>query len=172
MPAGSNPDAGPAGDGARQRLLASASACIQRTLVTFADRATALEAAAAALVQAPGPDSRAAARTAYASAMEIWQRAEVMQLGPALPRASAGGQELRDNIYAWPSVNRCHIEQHLAAEDWAAADFPTSLVTGRGLGAIEYLLHYEGADNVCGASAPINATGQWAAIGPDDLARR
>lgn len=50
-----------------------------------------------------------------AQAFASWQENEVLQFGPAAPLAVAGGQELRDQIYSWPLVSRCAVEETLVS---------------------------------------------------------
>ena len=81
---------------------------------------------------------------------------------------SAGGKDLRDQIYAWPLGTRCFIEQELVAQRYKQPNFATqTLPNVRGLGTLEYLLFYSGTDNECAAAAPINAMGSWAALAAD-----
>lgn len=109
----------------------------------------------------------------WIAAMDVWQEVEVMQFGPLGATSLPGGQALRDPIYAWPLLGRCQIDRALANKTYEAPDFATtSLVTTRGLGALEYLLFYAGTDNGCGSSEDINASGTWAAISKDELTLR
>ncbi len=112
-------------------------------------------------------------RTTWTAAMDAWQEAELMQFGPLGGTALPGGQGLRDPFYAWPLLGRCQIDRAIVNKSYEAADFDkTSVVTTRGLGALEYLLFYEGAENACGSSEDINASGAWAALSKDELAAR
>ena len=85
--------------------------------------------------------NRDAARTAWASAMAAFSRIEVMQLGPAAADSQMGGENLRDLIYFWPSRNECLIDN--AAYSNSAVN-QTTRADSMGLGAIEYLLWFEG----------------------------
>ena len=110
---------------------------------------------------------------AWQKAIDVWQQAEVFQFGPAGPSTTPGGQSLRDQIYSWPLVSRCLVEQNIVSKVYANADFGTSsLVNMRGLAAAEYLLFYDGTDNACSPATAINASGQWAALGTDELSAR
>jgi uncharacterized protein len=159
-------------DSARGALLSAAGACALTTAREFLPRATELEAAATALAAQPSATTREAAREAFRRALDAWEVAEPMQFGPAAPGSVAGGQELRDNIYAWPLVSRCSVEEQVVARGYESPDFGTSLVTRRGLVALEYLLFYEGADTACAASSPIVSSGSWAALGSDERESR
>ena len=81
---------------------------------------------------------------------------EVMQFGPTAPGTASAAQDLRDNIYSWPLVSRCAVEEeHRRPRLRVARASRPSLVTNRrGLGALEYLLFYEGADTACRATLP------------------
>ncbi|HZH78068.1 MAG TPA: imelysin family protein, partial [Archangium sp.] len=88
-------------------------------------------------------------------------------------RALPGGADLRDNIYSWPLVSRCAVEEQLVSRGYASADFPTSpLVNRRGLFPLEYLLFHEGGDTACPASSPVVSGGGWAALSAEELAAR
>lgn len=112
-------------------------------------------------------------RASWSTAMDAWQEAELMQFGPLGGTALPGGQGLRDSFYAWPLLGRCQIDRALVNKSYEAPDFDkTSLVTARGLGALEYLLFYDGAENACGSSEDINVSGAWAALSKDELTAR
>lgn len=142
----------------------------------FTERAEALALAADAYAAAAASDedateARDALAAAYADAMLAWQRLEVMQLGPAAGSEGVGGAFLRDEVYSWPSVNPCRIDQALVAESYAAGDFfEAQLVNAYGFDALEYLLFHEGTDNACAPQIDINANGSWAAL--DEAALR
>ena len=54
-------------------------------------------------------------REQYRATMLIWQELEVMQIGPARSSlSSVAGKDYRDNIYSWPTVNPCRIDQNTA----------------------------------------------------------
>ena len=128
----------------RVELLKAVSSCVQTSAREFQTVAGELKTATAALAAQPGADTRQAAREAFHRAMDAWQVLEMMQIGPAAPRAAPGGAELRDNIYSWPLVSRCAVEEQLVSRGYESASFPTTLVSRRGLHALEYLLFYEG----------------------------
>ncbi len=143
------------------------------TLEAFAVSAQALETAARAYAASGADAERVAAQQAWIDAMDIWQRVELMQLGPAAVSSRLGGLGIRDEIYSWPTTSRCRIDQEIVAQEYTdPSAFGAKLVNVRGLDAIEYLLFYDGADNACSMLSPINADGSWAALGPDELASR
>ena len=140
----------------------------------FATRAEALVTATDAYAAAPGPDTQMAARRAWLETMTVFQEVELMQVGPLAPMAdAAGGRDVRFELYAWPSLNRCVVDQDTAG---ASYDDPAALVLEtfdrRGLGAIEYLLFIDTPENACSPLSPINEAGTWAAFGPEMIEAR
>ncbi len=109
---------------------------------------------------------RTAARDAWRDAMGSWQLLEVMQVGPAgNAMTRIGGRGLRDEIYSWPMVNPCRVDQETASNDFASEDFfVREQLQTRGLDALEYLLFDPDTDNACAASVDINLNGTWAAL--------
>jgi uncharacterized protein len=172
---GAKPDGGTEpgkGEATRAELLKAVSACVQTSAREFQTAAGELKAAAEALVARPEAGTRQAAREAFHQAMEAWQVLELMQVGPAAPRSLPGGEELRDNIYSWPLVSRCAVEEQLVSRGYEAASFPTTLVSRRGLDALEYLLFHEGSDTECPPSSVIVADGTWAALPAEEREAR
>lgn len=156
----------------RAALLEASAACVLQTAREFQTVATALETAVAAHAATPDATTRDAARAAFHEAMDAWQVAEVMQFGPAAPRSVSGGAELRDNIYSWPLVSRCAVEEQIVSRGYASAGFENALVSRRGLYALEYLLFFEGNDTACPGTSTIVAQGTWAALSADERAER
>jgi predicted lipoprotein len=115
-----------------------------------------------------------AARDAWVEAIKRWEEVDLHQYGPlGLSSTSAGGKDLRDQIYAWPLGTRCFIEQELISQRYKQPNFATTTLPNvRGLGTLEYLLFYTGTDNECAPTAPINAMGSWTALAPAELALR
>jgi len=111
-------------------------------------------------------DALANVRGRWTSAMLSWQRAELMQVGPAGASVDTlGGQDLRDEVYSWPTLNPCRVDQELVAANHASADWAQgNLVNVYGLDALEYLLWHPG-DNDCPPQVDINADGTWDALG-------
>lgn len=108
-----------------------------------------------------------AARDAWWATMDAWQEVEVMQIGPiASALGAVGGQGLRDEVYSWPTTNRCRVDQETLGADWQEPDFlTTSLVNVYGLAALETLLYSPAGENGCDAVVDINASGEWDALG-------
>lgn len=110
---------------------------------------------------------------AYADAVVAWQRVELLQLGPAAGSSGVAGEFLRDEVYSWPSVNTCRIDQELVAGEFGAADFTdTRLVNVYGFDALEYLLFRDSPENTCPPQLPINGDGEWTALGEAELDAR
>jgi len=145
------------------------------TLEDFEEQATLLVEALAIWAEDLGAgvdptESHQAAEAAFIEAMWAWQQAEVHQLGPAASSLTAlGGQDLRDELYSWPTVNTCRVDQETVEGDWDAVDFfEVNLVNSYGLDAIEHIL-FAGDDNTCPGQVDINAQGSWDALGLDGV---
>ena len=156
----------------RGPLLRAFADCTVATYREFDAAVQRLAAACATAADAPSAASQGEARAAWEQAIDRWQQAESMQLGPAAYAPSPGALGLRAAIYSWPDTNRCLIEQQLVSGIYQTELFATTPENSRGLAALEYLLFYEGSDNACDASVAINASGSWAALSTDELARR
>ena len=140
----------------------------------FEVHAVALDEAAKANVAAPSDATANAAKNAWLAANASWQVAEVFRFGPAARTADedAGAQEIRDQIYAWRFGARCPVETALVDKSYASSNFGSSLISNRGIGAIEYLLFYPGSDNQCPDYSAINKNGTWAALGAAETTLR
>jgi uncharacterized protein len=114
----------------------------------------------------------AALRDAWLVVMANWEEVELFRFGPMARATDPGGRDIRDQIYGWPLVNRCGIEERLVSRGYDAPDFGTSLINVRGLAAFEYVAFYEGSDNGCSDFSTINAHGTWAALGSHAIAQR
>jgi uncharacterized protein len=130
----------------------------------FDSKSNALPAAIAAHCDALDAGTPAAtletARAAWRDAMDTWQRAEALLIGPA----AMDNKALRDRIYAWPLLAPCDVDKDVASR-WAnpaSYDITTKLQRQRSLLAIEYLLYPQSEAHNC-AIAP---TG-WDALGAD-----
>jgi predicted lipoprotein len=79
----------------RAALRSIAENVIVPTYREFRERAEALKTAAATLAADPSADNRAAAQAAWTEATALWQRAELLQVGPAgVAGEVAGGKDL------------------------------------------------------------------------------
>ncbi|WP_129351319.1 imelysin family protein [Sorangium cellulosum] len=166
------PVTAPEGPFTKAGLLTAAADCALNRACEFEARARALHESASALARAPGEPSAAAARDAWRAAIAVWQEAEVFRFGPAASSLQPGGQDLRDQIYSWPLVSRCKIEEQIVSRAYAQPGFSSSLINARGLAALEYLVFYGGSDNACSQFSTINASRTWAALGAGELAQR
>ena len=142
---GGNPGGGGSGNGAvaaataamrasafsRSELLAAFGTCAAERIRDFRDRAAALDAAVTAYVATPDDTTRAAARQAFRDAMDSWQVIDIMQFGPTGPTCVIGGKDFRDNIYGWPHVDRCGVEEAIVARSYEAANFEGGAVRQR-----------------------------------------
>lgn len=144
---------------------------ILATYREFETAAETLRERTAAWAASRSEADRTAAQQAWSEAIDVWQRAEVYQIGPAgVMGAIAGGEDLRDEIYSWPLVNPCRVDQELAERTYEdPAALAAEAVNVRGLDALEYLLFYDGASNACAPNATLNTSGAWAAM--DDTER-
>lgn len=153
----------------REILSALGNEVVLPTLRSFATEAAALETATAAYADAPSDETRTAAQAAWRDAMGVWQRAEIMQIGPAGMGGTLGvrgGLNLRDEIYSWPVESTCRVDE----ETLAGVDDPDALaamlVNVRGLDALEHLLFVEGTEHSC------EALDGWDALDEDTLTQR
>jgi len=139
------------------------------TLDRFLDDLTALRVAIEAQ-----PFDRTEARSALAVALETWQELELMQLGPAGSSvATTGGADLRDEIYSWPTVNPCRVDQATASGEFTDPDFlEGALVNSYGLDAVEYLLFATPGENVCQSFVAPNQGGEWQKLEVDTIEQR
>ncbi|MEM6818630.1 MAG: imelysin family protein [Pseudomonadota bacterium] len=142
-------------DDARRMVLADiGSDIILPAIRSFDADAMALETSVASYAAAPTDTViRDTARSAWNTAMDSWQRNEVLQVGPAgrstNPDAVAGGQDFRDFIYSWPfTLDICALEQAAANGDAVTSATPINIT---GLGALEYLLFTDAPDASCTA---------------------
>ena len=62
-------------------------------------------------------ESLSEARSSWADTMNLWQEAEVYQVGPSASlqalELATGAMGLRDEIYSWPTVNSCRVDQEV-----------------------------------------------------------
>lgn len=118
-------------------------------------------------------------RDAYQRAADVWQRAEMMQFGPAASSLEPGGQDLRDQVYSWPLVSRCAVETQLATAD-VTQSVSHQLVNRRGLFALEQVLFLPAGPLSCEADAwaarssaeQLQRRADYAAALADDVAAR
>lgn len=162
-----DPDGAPV-DFDRKGLLTNAgSGVILPVYEAFASESDALVSAVSAYCDGIGGADEAtlrdAARTAWDDAMDTWQWAEVMLIGPASPE----GDAVRDIIYSWPVISACAVDQDVvgARDGGTAFDITTRLPNRRGLDSLEYLLYSEDLDSSC---PPQAQPAGWAELSDGD----
>lgn len=142
----------------RADLLTAIAMCVDGEQRAFLEEARALEAAS----------DRDALAARWVSAMQRWQRLEVMQIGPTALPTMPGGDGVRDEIYTWPLFSACSVDQEVAREA-----SPTNVAALgahlRGLGGIEYLVDYDGPSS-CGAGTATHDA--FVALGETELSTR
>lgn len=172
------PNEGEEGNDRRALLASLGEYVILPAYRDFLTSAEALQAAtgahATAAATAEAPAEREAARSAWRQAMLRWQEAELYQVGPAGSSLKfIGGQNLRDEIYSWPTVNPCRVDQELVRGRYAEPGyFNTQVVNVYGLDALEYLLFHEGDNNACPSLSTINTDGSWQNLGREGRRQR
>lgn len=151
-------------------LAAVGPSVVLPTLAEAKASVTALEAAVADWQASGDPADKAVAQDAWREAMHVWQRVEVMQVGPAASSLTAvGGADVRDEVYSWPTTNPCRVDQETVAGGYADAGFfDENLVNAYGLDALETVL-FGSDDNACPGQVDINRDGTWAALGSDGV---
>ena len=106
------------------------------------------------------------ARAAWRSTMAVWQRCEIFQFGPAGSSLEViGGEDRREQIYSYPTINRCRVDQEIVEGNFLASGYPAGeLVNVFGLDALEQLLFDDSTENACPPQATINSDGSWDAL--------
>jgi len=164
-------------DAAARRVLFKnlAERVIAPTYADFTKAASALAKATVSHASSKTAGDLEAAQEAFVDAMLVWQRAEVFQVGPSasVTNSAAGSEGLRQEIYAWNTVNRCGISRALVekvyADDKAFADlYPNA----RGLGALEILLFDDSSDSGCAKTNSIITSGAWDKLSAKELVER
>ncbi|HEY5926845.1 MAG TPA: imelysin family protein [Kofleriaceae bacterium] len=100
----------------------------------------AIEAHCTALGSGTGDTTLGTARLAWQNAVDAWERADALKVGPAVMDALPA--TLRDRIYAWPAQAPCDTDRDVVTHFNAPAsyDLTTKLGRQRSLTTIEYLL--------------------------------
>ena len=160
---------------ARREVLANLGEnVIFGTYKDFETKANALQSAAEAYANSLSDSDRQAVQQAWIEAMNTWQRAEMFQIGPAgVMGQVVAGEDLRDQIYSWPIVNPCRVDQELVEANYTDVDACASEpINVRGLDAMEYLLFHSGTDNDCAPNSTINTDGSWDGLDASELKSR
>ncbi len=164
-----------AGAFTRSALRAAAADCADFHYCRFEEAATALADEAATYAEAPSQATLANTRAAFERAFDLWSLNELFQFGPLASAAESAGRDeyqgrgVREQIYSWPLVARCRVEEQVANQNYASG-FDGVLVSGRGLFGLEYLLYYPGTDTLCASSSV--AGKKWPTLSADDIASR
>lgn len=115
---------------------------------TLHDGAARMAASMATLCNAPSQDHVVAARRAFSELVDAWSRVEIITVGPIVEHNRL------ERILYWPDrkgIGLKQVQATLASQDPAATD-PRQLaaksVAMQGLGALEYVLHGAGADDL------------------------
>ena len=167
------PPAAPVGAQTQAFLESLDRDLITPTYATLQTATAALSQSAGAWRDSPTDSSaRAAAQADWQIAMDAWQQAEMLQIGPA-SRVGVGSAGLRDELYSWPQHNPCRIDQEVAKGAADSPDFAASrLVNAYGLDALEYLLFFEDVANQCPPQVPPNSDSAWSQMGDDEVTAR
>lgn len=94
--------------------------------------------------------AKMSAQTQWRATMDVWQQAEVMQLGPL----SEDDNLLRNKIYSWPTVSTCGVDFDVTFFNEGTVngqpyDINLRTVQRKGLDALEYLLFNENLESSC-----------------------
>ena len=130
----------------------------------FDQKAAAVPAAVEAYCNALDAGSvgatRDAAIAAWAGAVDAWQSADAVLVGPA----AMTDKDLRYKIYSWPLLSPCALDRDTVTRwsDPASYNITTKLPNARSLLAVEYLLFTTTTAHTC----PIEPPG-WTALAND-----
>ncbi|MER9023418.1 peptidase M75, Imelysin [Mesorhizobium sp. M0142] len=106
-----------------------------------------------ALCQAPSQDNLDAARAEFSGVVDAWSVVEIIRFGPI------SENNRLERMLFWPdrkSIGLKQVQAALAGKDPTAADpaqLATKSVAMQGLGALEFVLHGDGADQLAGRDA-------------------
>ena len=110
------------------------------------------------------------AQEGWVSLMQDWQVVEAMQLSAfASSLDSDLGIDIRDEIYSWPTINPCRIDQETVLENWEQESFfSENLVNVYGLDTLEHLF-FADLDTICPSQVPPVSDGTWVALGEEGV---
>ena len=94
------------------------------------------------------------AQAQWRATMNVWQQAELMQLGPLFEDDNL----LRNKIYSWPNVNTCGVDYDViffneGTVNGQPYNITLRTVSRKGLDALEYLLFNENLAHSCETTA-------------------
>jgi len=159
---GATPDAAPPDGFDRGALLGHlANQVLLPAQTRFAEIAARLPPAISTYCDALGGDPGPAlmlARAAWGDAIDAWQAADAMLVGPA----AMDNRAIRDRIYGWPLLSTCGLDRDTASSfaDPRSYDPATRLANVRSLAAIEYLIYARDTAHTCATPPP-----GWDALG-------
>jgi predicted lipoprotein len=157
----------------RRAVVLHTAELVAADVAAFQTAAAALDLAVQQYAAALTPETLEDARAAWIAAIAIWQRIEAISFGPAAMTPFSGALAIRDEIYSFPIITTCRIDQETVAESYEDREaFANELVNVRGLGAMEYLLFATSVENTCPPASPINIDGSWAALGEEEVIAR
>ena len=135
--------------------------------------ATLKEAITALVADSTSTELRESAQDAWIEAMRAWQELELMQVGPAASSLKAvGGENIREEIYSWPIVNPCRIDQVTVRFEFESSTFfDDALPNAMGLDGLETVLFSVPNENSCNGNSGINREGTWRDLGADGVAQ-
>jgi uncharacterized protein len=104
--------------------------------------------------------TRDAAQAAFGEAIDSWERAESLLVGPA----AMDNKAQRDLIYSWPLISACNLDRDTVTQfnTPGSYDISTKMINVRSLTAIEYLLFTTDPMHSC-----IAEPAGWTALAPD-----
>ena len=114
------------------------------------------------------------ARNSWRTFANHWQTIELYQVGPAGSSVDeiVGAQNFRDEVYSWPSVSTCSVDQEIISKDYEKPTFfSDELVLVYGLDALEYLLFKEFNNENTKSSCPpqVGIDTEWNTLRDDAL---
>ncbi len=137
----------------KQALLGAAADCAAFHACTFENAATVLKKTLEAAKESSA-ENRGLTQLAFRNAMSAWSSVEGFQFGPVAGKAidKYHGRGLRALVHPWPDTSRCQVESQVGLKGYKQG-FDLVFPSGRGLFALEYLLHYPGTDTSCSAGS-------------------
>jgi len=99
--------------------------------------------------------AQTSAQVSWKAAIDVWQQAELMQIGPLLSNEGL----LRNKIYSWPIVNSCAVDFDVmffrdGTVNGSPYDITKRTPSRKGLAALEYLLFNDNLASSCETGAP------------------
>ncbi|MET0284181.1 MAG: imelysin family protein [Polyangiales bacterium] len=165
----------PTGEFTQANLLKAIGECALGRYRTFVTLTNTLRDATRAYADTLTPASLLGAQEAWRAADAAWQELEFFRFGPAGSSALPGGADIRNNVYFFPDLNHCQVDQVLVTRAYTMGGTVLS-VGAKGLGGLEYLLFYAGSTNSCpsgsGINGPSNGSSAWQMLEASELTRR